>query len=453
MTEKAQLEAIWKQIKEKAAVLVDSYISYSTFIEPLVPVDIEGKKIILKSGTDLSARAVTNKLADRLKEAIESIGMGLNDFKIIVDGSDEFNETDDEESEDDDDPFEPVHIDSKYTFDSFVVGSGNKFVYAAARAVAEAPGESFNPLFIYGGTGLGKTHLMQAIANEIQIKKPSLKVLYTTCEKFLNEFIDNMVISKNNRRMDAKFRARYRNVDILIIDDIQFLAKKVAVQEAFFHTFNELYAQNKQIVISSDRPPKEIATLEDRLRTRFEGGLIVDVQPPDLETKIAILKRKALDKKCVIADDILEYLARDSGNDVRTLEGRLTKVLFASKLHEVPISIELVKTALNESVSESDEKEAITAEAIIKATCEYFSVSEAEVLGKNKKAEIAKARQICTYLLCEMMSLPLISIGQIMGGRDHATVIYSRNKVANTIKSNTSVAKAVDDIKSAILKQ
>jgi len=451
MTEKAQLEAIWKQIKEKAAAIVDSYISYSTFIEPLIPVEIEGKRLILKSNTELSARAVTNKLADKLREAIESVGMGLNDFKIIVDGSTEFalNAEDDEEE----DPFEPVHIDSKYTFDSFVVGSGNKFVYAAARAVAEAPGESFNPLFIYGGTGLGKTHLMQAIANEIMIKKPSLKVLYTTCEKFLNEFIDNMVISKNNRERDAKFRSRYRNVDILIIDDIQFLAKKVAVQEAFFHTFNELYSQNKQIVISSDRPPKEIATLEDRLRTRFEGGLIVDVQPPDLETKIAILKRKALDKKCVIADDILEYLARDSGNDVRTLEGRLTKVLFASKLHEEPISIELVKMALNESVSESDEKEAVNAETIIKITCDYFAVSQADVIGKNKKAEIVKARQVCAYLLCEMMSLPLIAIGQILGGRDHATIIYSRNKIANAIKSNDAIAKEVDDIKSSILKQ
>lgn len=451
MTEKAQLEAIWKQIKEKAAALVDSYISYSTFIDPLIPVEIEGKRIILKSNTELSARAITNKLADRLREAVESVGMGLNDFKIIVDGSSEYTLNDDDDEPADD--FEPVHIDSKYTFDSFVVGSGNKFVYAAARAVAEAPGESFNPLFIYGGTGLGKTHLMQAIANEIQIKKPSLKVLYTTCEKFLNEFIDNMVISKNNRERDAKFRSRYRNVDILIIDDIQFLAKKVAVQEAFFHTFNELYSQNKQIVISSDRPPKEIATLEDRLRTRFEGGLIVDVQPPDLETKIAILKRKALDKKCVIADDILEYLARDSGNDVRTLEGRLTKVLFASKLHEEPISIELVKTALNESVSESDETETVTAETIIKTTCDYFSVTEADVLGKNKKAEIVKARQVCAYLLCEMMSLPLISIGQILGGRDHATVIYSRNKIANAIKSNDTIAKEVDDIKSSILKQ
>lgn len=452
MTEKAQLEAIWQQIKDKASVLVDSYISYSTFIEPLVPIEIEGKKIILKSNTELSARAVKNKLADRLRQAIESVGMGLSDFKIIVEGSNEFS-PDSDGDETDEDPFEPARIDSKYTFDSFVVGSGNKFVYAAARAVAEAPGESFNPLFIYGGTGLGKTHLMQAIANEILITKPSLKVLYTTCEKFLNEFIDNMVISKNNRERDAKFRARYRNVDILIIDDIQFLAKKVAVQEAFFHTFNELYSQNKQIVISSDRPPKEIATLEDRLRTRFEGGLIADVQPPDLETKIAILKRKALDKKCIISEEILEYLAKDSGNDVRTLEGRLTKVLFASKLHEEPISIALVQTALNESVSETGDKESITAEAIIKAACDYFSVSVNDVLGKNKKAEIVKARQICSYLLCEMLSLPLIAIGQKLGGRDHATVIYSRNKVANAIKTNASMAKAVDDIKSSILKQ
>lgn len=449
MTEKAQVEAIWNQIKEKAEVSFEPHLSYTAFIAPLTPVDIDGKKIILKALTEGAARTVTNNLGDRLKKAIESVNIGLSDFRIVVDGSEEFPR----EAESEVEPLESEHIDSRYTFDSFVVGPGNKMVYVAARSVAEAPGESYNPLFIYGGSGLGKTHLLQAIANEVKITKPSLKVLYTTCEKFLNEFIDNIALSKNSRERDAKFRARYRSVDILIIDDIQFLEKKMSVQEAFFHTFNELHAQNKQIVISSDRPPSEISTLEERLRTRFEGGLLVDVQPPDLETKIAILKRKALDKKCIIPNDVLEFIAKDSGNDVRTLEGRLNRVIFASKLHEEPISIELARIALHESVSDEDETESVDAEDIIRATCEHFNVKKEDILGKNKRAEIVKARQICTYLMCDMLSLPLIAIGKLMGGRDHATVIYSRDKIANAIKLNDATAKAVEDIKSAILKQ
>lgn len=449
MTEKAQLDFIWKQIKERAQDLI-VYYSFITFIDPLIPVDIINRRIILKAGSELAAGTIMKSHYDKLKEAITSVNVGLNDFKIIVDGSDEF--TMEDATQLPEDTFEPTPIDAKFTFDSFVVGPSNKFVFAAAKAVAENPGISFNPLFIYGGTGLGKTHLMQAIANDIKLKKPSLKVLYTTCEKFLNEFIDNMVLSKNGaRERDARFRAHYRNVDVLIIDDIQFLAKKLAVQEAFFHTFNELFSQQKQIVISSDCPPKEIAALEERLRTRFEGGLIVDVQPPDIETKIAILKRKALDKKCVIAEDVLEFLAKDSGNDVRTLEGRLTKVLFASKLHEEPISVELAKLALYESVAE--EKEDVTTDTVIDSTCSYFNISKNDILGKNKRAEIVKARQICTYLMCEMLTIPLTNIGKTMGGRDHATVIYSRNKVAELVKVNDSIAKAVNDIKSMILKQ
>ena len=252
-------------------------------------------------------------------------------------------------------------VNKNFTFDSFVVGSSNKFVYAAAKSVAEHPGESFNPLFIYGESGLGKTHLVQAIANHIAKASPEKRVLYTTCENFLNEFIDSMISGKiSSRDKGARFRLHYRNVDILMIDDIQFLAKKPGVQEEFFHTFNELSSQNKQIVLTSDRPPKEIATLEERLRTRFEGGLIADIQPPDLETKIAILKRKALERKCPMPDDVLEFLANDSGHDVRTLEGRLTKVLFASKLHEEPISLSLAKLALSESVNESQSTGEIT---------------------------------------------------------------------------------------------
>ncbi|MBE5739806.1 MAG: chromosomal replication initiator protein DnaA, partial [Clostridiales bacterium] len=412
MAESSQLNIAWRQILSKAEMLITP-VSYDSFIKELEPIDIMGRKIILKAATDMAANVVMKKHAEKLREAIIKCDLGINDFRLIVDGSDTYS-TDFEE--DAAETFQPAPINKNFTFDSFVAGSGSKFVYAAAKAVAENPGETFNPLFIYGESGLGKTHLMHAIANYIAQHYPEKKVLYTTSENFLNEFIDSIA-----QKSSAKFRLHYRNVDILMIDDIQFLKNKTQVQEEFFHTFNELSAQNKQIVLTSDRPPKEIATLEERLRTRFEGGMIVDIQPPDTETKIAILKRKALDRKCPVTDDVLEFLASNSGHDVRTLEGRLTKVIFASKLHEEPITLSLAKLALSESVNESTEQEDVTPDKIVNAVCGYFKQTREDLIGKGKKADLVKARQICAYLLCEMLSLPLVSVGNILGGRDHTT--------------------------------
>lgn len=449
MTEKAQFEFLWNKIKERAKTLVNP-ITYSAYIEGLVPVDVVNKKIVLQAETEMAAKTLYKSNSEKLREAISTAEVGLSDFVIVVDGSEEYTLREESDALEE---TEAVALDKRFTFESFVVGSSNKFVFAAAKSVAEAPGENFNPLYIYGGTGLGKTHLMQAIANEIMTKKPSLKVLYTTSEKFLNEYVDSMYAKKSaGRDNEARFRNRYRNVDVLIIDDIQFWAGKYGVQEAFFHTFNELFAQNKQIVISSDCPAKDIATLEERLRTRFEGGLIADIQPPDLETKIAILKRKALEKKCVVPDEVLAFLVKNSDNNVRTLEGRLNTVIFASKLHEKPISLSLAAIALQESINR-DEQEAVTPDSVIRATCSYYSITKADLLGKNKRQELVRARQICTYLMCEMLTLPLVSVGKEMGGRDHATVIYSRDKVADLLRVNDALAKDVNDIKSIILKQ
>ncbi len=446
MTEKTQLQFIWKQVKDKAQELI-SPVSFNAYIEDLEPVDLVGRKLILKATTDLRANAIMekNNLCERLRLAIEKCDLGLvNDFRLVVDGSETYSLEMERESE----IFQSAPINSAFTFDSFVTGAGSKFVYAAAKSVAEAPGESFNPLFIYGESGLGKTHLMHAIANYIAKHSPEKKVLYTTCENFLNEFIDSIA-----QKSSAKFRLRYRNVDVLMIDDIQFLKDKRQVQEEFFHTFNELSSQKKQIVLTSDRPPKEIATLEERLRTRFEGGMIADVQPPDTETKIAILKRKALDRKCPMPEEVLEFLASDSGHDVRTLEGRLTKVIFASKLHEEPISLRLAMQALNESVSESKEQEEITPEKIISAVCGYFKQKKEDLIGKGKKADLVRARQICAYVMCEMLSLPLVAIGEILGGRDHTTIMYARDKIEDLKKFNDKINKEVDDIKNIVLKQ
>ncbi len=443
MPENSQLQFLWKQILEKAEMLINPS-SFNAFIKELEPIDVVGRKIVLKAHTDMAAGVIERKHAESLRSAIVKCDLGLADFRIVVDGS--VNYPLDFE-EDVSETFRTSPINKNFTFDSFVAGAGSKFVYAAAKAVAENPGETFNPLFIYGESGLGKTHLMHAIANHLAQVSPEKKVLYTTSENFLNDLIDSIT-----QKTGAKFRLHYRNVDVLMIDDIQFLKARTQLQEELFHTFNELSAQNKQIVITSDRPPKEIATLEDRLRTRFEGGMIVDIQPPDNETKIAILKRKALDRKYSVSDDVLEFLANDSGHDVRTLEGRLNKVIFASKLHEQPISLPLAKLALSESVSEAEEED-VTPDKIIAAVCGYFKTKKEDLVGKSKKADLVKARQICAYVMCEMLTIPLDVIGEHLGGRDHTTIMYARDKMRDLEKLNARIQKEIDDIRNIVLKK
>ena len=448
MSENEQYEFLWGRVREILRNTL-SPITYNTYISKLVPADVDGTKLVLKTDTEFFANFIGKNLADKMKEAFRKADTGLTDFALMVEGSDDIVFTSEEEDADDE---LGSSLDPKYTFESFVAGKSNEFVFAAAKAVAKNPGADINPLYIYGASGLGKTHLLQSIANYLSLHKPGLRVLYTTCEKFINELIDSIYLNRggNNRDLQARFRSRYRGVDVLLIDDVQFLAKKQAVQEELFHTFNALQAENKQIVLTSDVPPKEIATLEERLRTRFEGGLIADIQPPDTETKIAILKQKAFERKVILPTDVAEFLARDSGTDVRTLEGRLTKLLFAAKLHEEPISLKLAKLALSESVPE--EQETVTPEAVIKSVCSYYKISKTELLGKNKKQEIVRARQICAYLMCEMLSLPLVNVGKLLA-RDHATIIHSRDKIADFIKINDRVAKDVDDIKNIVLKQ
>lgn len=449
MAEKGNFDFIFNPIKEKMQELV-SHMQYITYIETLVPVDIDGRFIVLQTHTELFASYITGQLADKLREAIIRADVGLLDFRLKVEGSDGFayNSPDNEKE-----VVAPLNIDKKYTFDNFVVGGNSEFVYAAALAVANDPAGIYNPLLIYGGTGLGKTHILQAIANKIVAEKPNLKVIYVTCEQFVNEIIDTMFTSRgpDARDKSSKLRQHYRSADVLIVDDIQFIENKKAVQEEFFHTFNELVSKGKQIVISSDHHPKELVALEERLKTRFQGGLMYDITPPDLETKIAILKRKAFEKKCIVPDEVLNFLAQDSGDDIRTLEGRLTKVIFASRLHEEPITVKLAKSALNEAVSEGTEE--ITSANIISAVTAYYRISKADLVGKSKKKEIVIPRQICCYLMCDLLSLPLVSIGKELGGRDHTTIIHSRDKVEEMCRINDKIAKDLDDIKNIILKK
>ncbi|MCD8308170.1 MAG: chromosomal replication initiator protein DnaA [Clostridia bacterium] len=447
MAEKKDFAFIYDPIREKMEEIITP-ISFNTFIDKLVPVDVEGRIITLECPTQSIADHITNYLAEKMREAMIRADVGISDFRLKIAGTNDYALNPPEEL-----PAPPSNLDKRYTFESFVVGKSNEFGYAAALSVAENPAGIYNPLFIYGGTGLGKTHLIQAIANKIVDEKPELRVIYTTCEKFVNEIIDNMFTGRGTDARDKgkKLRDYYRGADVLIVDDIQFIAGKKAVQEEFFHTFNELVSKGKQIAITSDQPPKELTELEERLRTRFSGGLVFDIQPPSFETKIAILKRKAFERKAIVPEDVLEFIATGTGDDVRSLEGRLAKVIFAARLHEAPISIELAKSALEESVPEVPEE--ATPESVISAVCSYYKVKRTDLVGKCKKKEIVLPRQICCYLMCEILSLPLISIGKVLGDRDHTTILYSRNKVEEMMRTNDKIAKDVDDIKNIVLKK
>ena len=440
-------EILWKTTLPELERTVSS-ISFDTYIAQLTPVDVVGNRLVLCTQSKLFADTVSAKMKEKICDALKKSNSEVSDFQVVVakDREDYESRLKEEDSWTPETHGAPVN--PKFTFDSFVVGASNEFIFAAAKAVAENPGEAYNPLFIYGGTGLGKTHILMAIANYLKIKKPSLNVLYATCEQFTNQMIESLGKGKTS---PADFRNKYRGVDVLLIDDVQFLAKKQGVQTEFFHTFNELVMQNKQVVLTSDRPPKEIEVLEERLRTRFEGGLLADVQPPDLETRIAILRKKSEEQKCLVDIKVLTYIAEMEGDDVRTLIGKLTKVVFASKLHERPITIDLVNEALKESAGERQEE--IQVSDIINCVCDFYKVAKADVVGKKKNKEFVEPRQICMYLITDMMNLPLVTVGQSLGGRDYSTVIYSRDKVAEQIKTDNKLATEINDIKKKLLKQ
>ena len=442
-------EITWSKVIIPIVKTKMSTIMYDMFVNQVKAVDIHGSTIVIACRSKIFANTLSENLGERVREAIREADTYINDFEVVVASSREeylklYEEDERAQIQSAGSPINP-----KFTFDSFVVGPSNEFIYAAAKAVAENPGEAYNPLFIYGGTGLGKTHILMAIANYLKLKKPSLNVLYSTCEQFTNQFIESISRGKNN---GMEFRRKYRNVDVLLIDDIQFLTKKQGTQAEFFHAFNELVMQDKQIVLTSDRPPKEIEVLEERLRTRFEGGLLADVQTPDLETKIAILRKKAEEKKSIVDIKVLAYIAElDEESDIRSLIGKLNKVLLASKLHEVPITKALVDEAFKESAGEKEIE--IEADDIINRVCSFYKVSKADVLSKKKNKEIVLPRQVCAYLMTELMNIPLEAIGKNMGGRDHTTMLYSRDKIAEMIKLSDKLATEVNDLKKMILKQ
>lgn len=336
---------------------------------------------------------------------------------------------------------EKANLNPRYTFDTFVVGKNNNFAHAASLAVAESPGEIYNPLFIYGGVGLGKTHLMHSIAHFILERNVETKVLYVTSETFTNEVIEN-IRSGNNAAM-SKFREKYRSIDVLLIDDIQFIIGKESTQEEFFHTFNDLHSSGKQIIISSDKPPKEMSTLEERLKSRFEWGLIADISSPDYETRMAILRKREELDGYKIDDEVIQYIATNVKSNIRELEGALNIVVAFGNLNKIEINLDVAKEALKNIIS-PDEKKIVTPELIINTVCEHFHISKEDIYGSKRNSEIVQPRQIAMYLCREMTQTQFKEIGSIMGGRDHSTVIHGYDKIAYELKNNENMKNTIE---------
>ena len=340
-------------------------------------------------------------------------------------------------------------FNKKYTFENFVVGKSNQVVCAAMQSVAQNPGYKFNPLFIYSGVGLGKTHLLHAVGNYLNEHRPELNVLYVTCEKFTNDYVDTMKNSKE--KSTQEFRNKYRNVDVLMVDDIQSIRGKIGTQEEFFNTYNELYQNNKQIIIASDRPPKEMSELEERLRSRFSSGLIQDIQEPDYETKVAIIKKKCSQEGYLVDDAVIDFIANKTGTNIREMEGILSKVVFFSGLlGKTHTTIEDAYEALKDYGE--TERTDLDADKIINTVCDFFKVTKDELIGKKRNKEIVEPRQLCVYLIDEMLNIPLQAVGDLLGGRDHTTIMHARDKISGQVKVNPHIRTLVNDIKSRLLK-
>lgn len=343
--------------------------------------------------------------------------------------------------------YEAAHLDPRYTFDTFIVGNHNKFAHAASLAVAESPGTVYNPLFIYGGVGLGKTHLMHSIAHFILDQNPKANVLYVTSEAFTNELIE--AIRNSNNVAMTKFREKYRSIDVLLIDDVQFIIGKESTQEEFFHTFNALHSAKKQIIISSDKPPKDMDVLEDRIRSRFEWGLVADITSPDYETRMAILRKKEeIDGYC-ISNDVIEYIAKNVKSNIRELEGSLNKLMALANLENREIDVELAEQVLKDIISPYDKKK-VTPEYIISVVADYFGITKADICGTKRNSKIVRPRQIAMYLCRDMTSIPLTTIGKIMGNKDHTTVLHGFEKIEKEMQTSESLTNTIEVLKKKI---
>ena len=446
----------WEQILNK---MKDEYcssnISYNTWIAPLTVYEVTDDTVYILVKLKASLEHIEEKYLLPFKVCIAEVTGTEFEISFVTEDNVIIQEKKENviKNKKSNAIFENANLNAKYTFDTFVVGSNNNFAHAASLAVAESPGEIYNPLFIYGGVGLGKTHLMHSVAHFILENDPSKKVLYVTSETFTNELIDALKIGKNcNELAMTTFREKYRNNDVLLIDDIQFIIGKESTQEEFFHTFNHLHVSGKQIIISSDKPPKDIETLEARLRTRFEWGLIADISSPDYETRMAILRKKEeLDglERYHIPDEVLQYIANNIKSNIRELEGSLNKLIALSNLEKKPIDIPLAAEALKDMIS-PDANRTITPELIIDVVSEHFNVPISELKGKKRNAEIVLPRQIVMYLCRAMTDTPLKTVGIILGGKDHASVSHGVKKIAHDLTVDEALNNTVNIIKKKI---
>ncbi|MCT2535520.1 chromosomal replication initiator protein DnaA [Aquibacillus koreensis] len=422
--------------------------SYDTWLKNTIADSIENDTLIVSAPNEFARDWLESRYTDLISDAlfevtgaklrtkfvIPEIENTVDDVKPAVKKVNDVKQQDNGESP-------KSMLNAKYTFDTFVIGSGNRFAHAASLAVAEAPAKAYNPLFIYGGVGLGKTHLMHAIGHYVLDHNPNAKVVYLSSEKFTNEFINSI---RDNKAVN--FRNKYRNVDVLLIDDIQFLAGKEQTQEEFFHTFNTLHEESKQIVISSDRPPKEIPTLEDRLRSRFEWGLITDITPPDLETRIAILRKKAKAEGLDIPNEVMLYIANQIDTNIRELEGALIRVVAYSSLINTDVDASLAAEALKDIIPSSKPR-VITIQGIQEVIGEKYNVKLEEFVAKKRTKSIAFPRQIAMYLSRELTDFSLPKIGEEFGGRDHTTVIHAHEKISKMISTDQLLQKEIEEIK------
>ncbi|MBP7072931.1 MAG: chromosomal replication initiator protein DnaA [Clostridia bacterium] len=439
----SQLVDIWEKTLNVIKVELTE-VSFNTWLKAIQPVSMRENLITFSVPDDFTKGILEARYSKLIKNALKQVTSEYYDIRLIVPTEENFTSIMAERSEINQSE-ESVNssLNPKYTFETFVIGNSNRLAHAASVAVAESPAKAYNPLFIYGGVGLGKTHLMHAIGHYILKQNIRSKVVYISSETFTNELINSIRDDRNN-----EFRSKYRNVDVLLIDDIQFIAGKESTQEEFFHTFNSLYEANKQIIISSDRPPKEIRTLEERLRSRFEQGLIADIQPPDLETRIAILRKKAKSENLSISDDVMLLIAKKIHSNIRELEGALIRVVAYSSLTNGEINEELANEALKDILSNSKPKK-VTPSAIKDVVGNYYNIKIEDFNAKKRNKSVVLPRQIAMFLCRELTDLSLPRIGEEFG-RDHTTIMHAYEKISSDIKIDTQLKSVLEELKSKI---
>lgn len=455
------LAEIWYKCQEKIKESFSETI-YKTWFQPITPVEITSEYCRVEVKTEFFKRIFEEKYAPIIRGILSNITG--KEIKLIIDIAENINTNNNvlepvaplpNTRKEDNQPINlfpteatPVesNLNPKYLFENFVIGNSNRFAHAAASKVSENPGYAYNPLFIYGGSGLGKTHLMHAIGNRLKQNNPGLQVLYISSESFTNEIVEAIF-----KKTTESFRQKYRNIDCLIIDDIQFLEGKEQTQVEFFHTFNALYEANKQIIISSDRPPQVIEYLEDRLRTRFAMGLKADIEPPDLETRMAIIRQKAASDNIELPNEVITLIATSITDNIREIEGTYTSVIAKTGLMNIPLTLENVKKILSEDGVNTSKAQSITIEDIANAVAKYYGINVNELSGKKRTQAIANSRQIAMYLCRDLADFTYPKIGAFFGGRDHTTVIHAFEKISKTRKSDQKLQRQLQEI-SKILK-